>query len=111
MQLPNRARAYIPQEKLVDYLLSETHAIGKSKAKFFRALGFGEKNIGQLEQGLLAIAQTEDVKESITSSHGTKYIIDGSMKTPRGVVIQLRTVWIIEPMQGNPRFVTAYPIE
>ncbi len=33
MLLPNRDKAYIPEAKLVDYLLSETQAIGKSKAQ------------------------------------------------------------------------------
>ena len=45
MQLPNRLQAYIPSEKLSAYLLSETHAVGKAKATFFRALGFNETNI------------------------------------------------------------------
>lgn len=67
MQLPNRANAYIPPDKLMGYLLSETHAVGKSKAKFFRALGFDETNVRQLEQGLLAIARTEQVEEFIAS--------------------------------------------
>lgn len=111
MQLPNRARAYIPPEKLIGYLLSETHAVGKSKAKFFRTLGFDETNVNQLEQGLLTIAQTEGVEDIITSSRGTKYVIDGSMETPKGVVVRVRTVWMIETEQENPRFVTAYPIE
>jgi len=111
MQLPKKAKAYIPPGKLMNYLLSETHAVGKSKAKFFSALGFDETNVTQLEEGLLAIARTEGVGDFITSPHGAKYIVDGSMKTPRGGVVRLRTIWIIETEQENPRFVTAYPIE
>jgi len=34
MELPNKEKAYIPLAKLKDYLLSETHSVGKSKAKF-----------------------------------------------------------------------------
>ena len=45
MKLPNRENAYIPPRKLTEYLLSETHSIGKSKAKFFRAIGFDEENV------------------------------------------------------------------
>ena len=40
MMLPNAEDAYIPPEKLTDYLLLETHAVGKSKAKFFRSHGY-----------------------------------------------------------------------
>lgn len=58
MQLPSKGKAYIPPGKLMGYLLSETHAVGKSKAKFFRALGFDETNVTQLEEGLLAIERT-----------------------------------------------------
>jgi len=108
--LPNRTRAYIPRNKITAYLLSETHAVGKSKAKFFRSLGFDETNAGHLEQALLAIAQTEQVVESIPSPNGTKYVIDGFLETPRGVRVRVRTIWIIEPEQEEPRFITAYPI-
>lgn len=37
MKLPDKEKAYIPLLKIKDYLLSETHPIGKSKAKFFRS--------------------------------------------------------------------------
>ena len=52
MNLENKEQAYIPVAKLLDYLLSETHPVGKSKAKYFRSLGFNETNIGSLKQGL-----------------------------------------------------------
>jgi hypothetical protein len=111
MQLPNKAKAYVPPGKLMGYLLSEAHAVGKSKAKFFRSLGFDEAAVTQLEEELLAVARTEEVEDFIPSPHGVKYIVDGSVKTPKGGVARLRTIWIIETGQENPRFVTAYPIE
>jgi hypothetical protein len=109
MRLPNRNKAYIPLRKLELYLLSETHAVGKSKAKFFRILGFNETNITALEQELLAIAQTESVIEVLPSPYGTKYIIDGDLSTPRGTSARVRTVWIIEIGEEIPRFVTVHP--
>jgi len=111
LQLPNKANAYIPRRKLVDYLISETHAVGKSKAKFFRLLGFNETTVSELEQGLLEIAQTGQVKERVDSLHGTKYVIEGSLKTLHGTLVQVRTIWIVESDDHAPRFVTAYPIE
>ncbi|GAB4498348.1 MAG: hypothetical protein OHK0052_11530 [Anaerolineales bacterium] len=109
--LPDKARVYIPPPKLLDYLLSETHAVGKSKAKFFRSIGFNETTVSELEQGLLEIAQTGEVTAQLDSLNGTKYVIDGTLQTPRGIRVQLRTIWIVEPMSQAARFVTAYPIE
>ena len=109
MKLPNRENAYIPISKLIDYLLSETHITGKTKSKFFRLFGFDESNLDMLEQGLLAIAKTQDVIEVNISPHGTKYIIDGNLFTPINRFVKVRTVWIIEKDQDTPRFVTAHP--
>lgn len=111
LQLPNKEKAYVPRHKIVNYLLSETHTVGRSKARFFRPLGFDENTASELEQGLLEIAQTGEVRESIVSPHGTKYVIDGFLKTPRGFSVRIRTIWIIEIHHQAPRFVTAYPIE
>jgi hypothetical protein len=110
MQLPNKSNASVSTDKIVDYLLSETHAVGKSKAKFFRSFGFNEKNISAFEQGLLNIAQTESVAESTETVFGIKYVIDGKLATPNGAIIQLRTVWIIEIDSVTPKLVTAYPL-
>jgi hypothetical protein len=81
------------------------------RSQVLSRLGFDEANVTQLEEELLAIARVEEVEDFITSPHGAKYIVDGSMKTPQGGVVRVRTIWIIETEQENPRFVTAYPIE
>lgn len=108
MKLPNRESAYVPQSKLKDYLLSETHMVGRSKAKFFRIFGFDETNLDVLEQSLITIAQTQEVKEQVSSIHGEKYVIDGTLMTPTGSTIKIETVWIINKDQDKPRFITAY---
>ena len=111
MELPNKSKAYVPSEKITDYLLSETHAVGKSKARYFRSFGFNHDTAGQFRQGLLAIAQSGHIVEVEKSSHGTKFIIDGELETPNGVMIHIRTIWIIERDYDIPRFITAYPAE
>ena len=58
MLLPNCEAAYVPAEKLNDYLLSETHAVGKAKAKDFRSLGYTKANAGQLADAVLMIAKS-----------------------------------------------------
>jgi hypothetical protein len=109
MRLPNRDKAYIPSVKLTEYLLSETHAVGKSKAKFFRIFGFNETNVAILEEGLLSMAQTETVAKIVQSLYGTKYIIEGFLETPSNTSVKVQTVWIVEVDDPRPRFVTAYP--
>jgi hypothetical protein len=95
--------------KLVEYLLSDTHPVGRSKAHVFRSVGFTLASADQLEQGLLLLARSDDVVSFAASPHGTKYVVDGTLTTPRGNTLRLRTVWIIEPGGGTPRFVTAHP--
>jgi len=110
MKLPHRENAYVPLSKLYGYLLSKTHPVGMEKAKFLRSLGLNETNADTLEKGLISIARSEDVKKVMPSVYGTKYIIDGLLQTPAGKLVQLRTVWIIDIDQDDPRFVTAYPL-
>ena len=70
MKLPNKEKAFIQPSKLKDYLLSEIHPVGKTKADFLRSFGFNKMNLDILEQGLINTAQTEDVKEIVTSLPG-----------------------------------------
>ena len=108
MLLPNRAEAYVPREKLTGYLLSRTHAVGRSKAQFFRAHGYSEQTVDRFEQDLIRVVKTNEVQQVATSPHGTKYVVDGSLDTPRNTRIVIRTVWVVESDE-RPRFVTAYP--
>ena len=55
MKLPRSLEAIVPERKLTGYLLSETHPVGRAKAKFFRALGF----IGWLIQIQLQVRAEE----------------------------------------------------
>ena len=82
----------------------------KSKAKFFRKIGFNKGNINLLEKSLLKIAKSEDIKDAITSTFGTKYIVDGSLENPTMKITRVRTIWIIEKGQNRPRFITGYPV-
>jgi len=109
MRLPNHDKAIIPKEKLTDYLLSEAHPVGRSKAHYFRSLGYSENSIAELSDGLLEIARENDVSETIDIEFGTKYIVKGSLRTPRDVLTEIITIWIIERGSDAPKFVTAYP--
>ena len=108
MYLPDRKRAFIPSGKLRDYLFSLSHSAGRSKARFFLAVGYSIENPEILERDLLSIAHEVEVIEVERSKHGVKYVIEGQVEAPRGHPIRLLTIWITEE-DHPPRFVTAYP--
>jgi hypothetical protein len=60
--------AIVPLRKLTEYLLSESHPVGSSKAVFFRKFGFDEASIHRFEDGLLTIARSGEVIEIVPSS-------------------------------------------
>jgi hypothetical protein len=67
-------------------------------------------NVYLLKQGLMAIAQSEDIAEAIKTPCGIKYVVEGLIQTPVGISIRMRTIWIVDKQQMRPRFVTAYPV-
>jgi len=109
VKLPNQKNASVSLSKISDYLISETHPVGKWKAKIFQSHGYTQKNIDSLRDGLLSIANEEEVNDIINTIYGTKYIINGNLKTPSGKELNVKTIWIIDTGQEIPRFVTAYP--
>jgi hypothetical protein len=110
VKLPNADKAYVPPRKLLDYLLSLSHPVGGSKARFFRSTGFDDTNVSTLEHGLLEIARSGEVTEVEQTTHGTKYAVEGLLQTPARGPKSIRTLWIIEAGGESPRFVTAYPL-
>ena len=100
--------AIVEDRKLVEYLLNLSHPVGAPKARFFRSHGFSDANVEQLRDGLLAIARTAETSAHETE-HGVKYVATGELLTPSGTVVNLVTVWIVEPTDPRPRLVTAYP--
>lgn len=110
MKLPNRKNVIISRDKLLMYLLSETHPDGMFKAKFFRSHGYNNKTVALLEKSLRSIVQSGDVLDIVSSEYGTKYVIVGKIKTPTGKAVKLKTIWIIDEGEECPRFVTAYPV-
>ncbi|MGC8783608.1 MAG: DUF6883 domain-containing protein [Armatimonadota bacterium] len=110
-RLPDAEKAYVPKGKIEAYLLSPTHAVGRTKAAFFAAVGFSASNPNELKRALLSIAQQGEVTYWVATEYGTKYVVDGWLQTPTGRQVAVRTVWIVEWGQSAPRLVTAYPLE
>lgn len=110
MKLPNAENAIVPSDKLADYLLSQSHLIGRWKARFFLSIGFRETRVDELKDALIDVAKKGQVKSTITTEFGIKYVVEGVILGPSGRRSVIRTVWVVETGQDRPRLVTAYPL-
>lgn len=117
MKLPSADRAVVDPRKVREYLLSDSHPIGRSKAAFFRALGYSQMAWKRLAADLVVHAQEGDVTSIEVSRYGRKYEVRGTLQGPSGRAAGTVAVWIVlhEDPHGDlhdddvPRLVTAYP--
>lgn len=98
----------VPESKIVDYLLSETHPQGRSKAVFFRRIGFRRDDPDQLRRAVLDLGAKTDMTES-PFALGTKYVGIGELVAPNGDRARVTSVWVIHETGRPPLFVTAFP--
>jgi hypothetical protein len=111
MKLPHLENAYVPEAKIVKYLLNLEHKQGgKDKAVFFMRFGFTIEAWEALAQALLAHAAAYEVASMSEKSGVTNYAIEGALDTPDQRQPLVRTVWVLEEGSNAPRFVTAYPL-
>ena len=111
MKLPNARLALVEREKITDYLLNAAHPDNGGKAEFFTSLGFQREEWEVLVRAFRGLAIATEVTESLESSHGMKYVVEGAIQTPSGRVARVRTIWIVDRGRNCPRLVTAYPAE
>ena len=108
VKLPNGSKAIVEEAKLVDYVLSQTHPIGRFKAHFFASLGIETENWEFLHSALLRMAASADAKLGQATVFGQKYLIPGHLEGPGGSA-DIVSVWIILAGEDVPRLVTVYP--
>ena len=82
--------------------------MGRSKASYFRTLGFDQTNWQALEREIRALPQVEMAPPEVTE-HGQKFIVRGSITGPNGRTAIITADWIVLSGEDMPRFVTAYP--
>ena len=109
MILPGAERAVVAPEKVRDFLLSPANARARGKPAFFRALGFDEAHWEALRLALLEIARSGDAGPGQGSPFGTKFEIRATIRGPAGREAVVKTIWIVNAGDDQPRFVTAYP--
>ena len=111
MKLPNAHVAVVEREKITEYLLSETHRYGASKARFFASFGFRRSGWGLLAQALREHGQQHEVNTAMETGFGPRYEVDGELNAPDGRKPRVRTVWQLDRGEVAPRLITAYPLE
>lgn len=100
----------VPRPKVVDYLLSDTHVVGRHKAVMFRSLGFSVDKWRALADALLRHAAQNEVTVEEPSPFGRRFVVDGIMEAANGRRPVVRSVWFLRHNESTPRFVTAYPL-
>ena len=110
MKLPNSEYAWVPEEKITGYLLVKEYEDGGSKASRFMELGFSIERWEHLEQALIAHCMNNEVINTESTEFGMKYVIEGDIETPSGVLLYVRSIWQMDWGTESPRLVTAYPI-
>lgn len=111
VSLQTREPVYIEAAKVRDYLLSREHAVGRFKAAFFEALGYGAAEWQRLDSDLRVLATAGDITVGELTRHGQKYEIRGTLRGPLGRVANMVSIWIVRPGEEVLRFVTAFPGE
>ncbi|WP_417372196.1 DUF6883 domain-containing protein [Gelidibacter japonicus] len=107
--MPNNTKAVVDANKITDYLLSDTHEIGKHKAAFFKSFGFDKSSPPIFEEALKNHAVEREIVNNYGSPFGKKYQLECDIETPDKRNPCIVSIWIIENDTQEPRFITAYP--
>jgi hypothetical protein len=111
MKLPGAQSAQVDTGKVAGYLLNLSHPVGRNKALFFMSFGYDPADPERLCEDLRQHGRAHPVVEVAESPYGKRYNIDGVLSTPDGRNPTIRTVWIVEENKGEPRLITAHPVE
>ncbi len=106
MKLPGSAKALVNERKIRGYLMmNRTHW----KARFVESKGYRIEEWKRLAEDLKQHGVRNDVVDTVESPFGTRYVVEGPLRTPSNDTIRLITIWIVEQGTEVPRLVTAYP--
>ena len=80
MKLPGAERVRIDERKVLEYLLSKTHPVGRCKARVFGAVGFSEATAGAFVAELRRIARQGEVGLLIEGRLAAELRVDGQVE-------------------------------
>jgi hypothetical protein len=107
--VPDAEAAYASPRKFTHYLLSESHPIGRAKARVFRSVGYDLTNWEELRDSILAqLPHVEGRYRKSNPRGGDMYDAPMRIEGPSGT-LDIQTVWEVHPTTGTT-FVTAYPL-
>ncbi len=109
MKLPNFEQAFIAREKIADYLLSDSHPRGSTKAVFFKRFGFTQENWQVLAESLTEHAANYDAVFVAATDFGLCYNVVGEIRTPCGRSPTVLSAWFFDTGSEVPRFISAFP--
>jgi outer membrane receptor for Fe3+-dicitrate len=95
----------IPSAKLSNYLLIRLPKDDKSQ--FLDRGGYSIENWQQLDRDLRSQILSLEAEQMENTRYGEKYMIKGSLTSPNGTILQVKTVWMVTP--SETRFVTLVP--
>ncbi len=97
--------AVIVKAKLTEYLL--VPLAKDDKSQFLAQAGYTIKNWQQLERDLREQILSLEVMPTVQTQYGQKYAITGELRSPDGITIRVKTIWI---NTGDvTQFVTLFP--
>jgi hypothetical protein len=108
-RLARSDRAIVPEAKIVDYLLSARHPVGRAKARFLAGFGFNVENWHALRDAIVADAMANEITASHRTQFGIKFEIDGPLLAPDGRASFVRVIWFTEAGEDVPQLVTLVP--
>jgi hypothetical protein len=108
--LPYSENAVVDIRKLRDYCLNPEHDDGKHKARLFlSSLGMTADHAEELQQILLEVVKTGEVRLGRQDAFGQRYTLDFSLEWQNRSAA-LRSGWITEHGSTIPRLTTCYPL-
>ena len=108
MLLPFAERAYIDDQKLIGYCLSEAHTTGKHKARVFKsALGITSANYLLLKDAILTAVSLNDATFVGENQQGNLFSVTFRMLNA-GQEANVLTAWIVLFEESFPRLVSCY---
>ena len=98
---------FIAPEKLTRYLLVRQARADKSQ--FLAQAGYRLENAGQLLADLRRQILPLDAEPVEKNQFGDFFEIRGTLTGPNGVVLRVRTIWLLDRLSGGAKFVTLLP--
>lgn len=110
MRIPNAENAFIDDRKLIEYCLSESHPIGKHKARVFKsALNYALADFEELKNAILNEITRNNAVLTESNEYGAMYVVDVILTNPPRRA-KVRTSWIVRIQEDFPRLTSCYVI-